>query len=86
MHITIIKSYKVQKDIRIGHQQTIDTVIGWLEYRPVTPGVAGSSPVHSARFKKGLFERTGPFFSYSFRGRPEKNGFIPRRFTESDNF
>ena len=22
---------KVQKDIRIGHQQTIDTVIGWLE-------------------------------------------------------
>ncbi|WP_216842433.1 hypothetical protein, partial [Acidovorax sp. SRB_14] len=21
----------------------------WLEYRPVTPGVAGSSPVHSAR-------------------------------------
>src|SRR6185312_5365645 len=25
----------------------------WLEYRPVTPGVAGSSPVHSANTDKG---------------------------------
>ena len=24
----------------------------WLEYRPVTPGVAGSSPVHTAKSTK----------------------------------
>jgi len=28
---------KVQKDIRIGHQQTIDTVIGWLENMTICP-------------------------------------------------
>ncbi|WP_206780102.1 hypothetical protein, partial [Vibrio sp. qd031] len=33
----------------------------WLEYRPVTPGVAGSSPVHSATYTKTQYECAGFF-------------------------
>src|SRR5690606_41281356 len=51
-----------------GRQSNLATAaereFSWLEYRPVTPGVAGSSPVRSAKeFQRKHLHRAGAFFS-----------------------
>src|SRR5690554_5610529 len=43
-------------------QTDAQRLFSWLEYRPVTPGVAGSSPVRCAIFESPRIERCGGFF------------------------
>ena len=38
--------------MRSSYRAVLEWQFSWLEYRPVTPGVAGSSPVHSAMSKR----------------------------------